>query len=222
MSQRELKALTAEAGKGSLTREKRLRSGRTRTSRDDAMNEEGSKELEELQRQLREARDELEEKSQELADAQRSLGDAQGEAEAERRRGRELENELRTSTLQAEVDKLRALEALRVKFDAEREQLRDDRAQDGARFKEWKDAAIAEKEKLTEQVQRLKEELEKARSKSRSRSSSESGSSEGHTPEGPDTRPSSSLEDPAHDHSPKGDGHIHGHEESDDRTPQRR
>ena len=70
MSQRELKALTAE---GNLTQEKRLRSGKVRTSRDDAMVEEGSKELEELQTQLLEARAKLEEKSQELADAEQSL-----------------------------------------------------------------------------------------------------------------------------------------------------
>ena len=76
--------------------------------------------------------------------------------------------------LQAELDKLKALETLREKFDAEREQLRDDRAQDGARFQEWKDAAMAQREKLTEQVRRLKEELDKARSKSRSRSRSRS------------------------------------------------
>ena len=65
-----------------------------------------------------------------MTDAQQSLSDAQEEAEAERRRAKELENELRTSRLQAEIDKLRALETLREKFDAEREQLRDDRAQD--------------------------------------------------------------------------------------------
>ena len=197
MSQRELKALTAETGKEGLTREKRLRSGRVRTSRDDAMNEEGSRDL---RGRLQAA---LEEKSRELAGAQQRLSDAQEETEAERRRAKELENELHTSTLQAEVDKLRALEALREKFDAEREQLRDDRAQDGARFREWKDTAIAEKEGLTEQVRQLKEELEKARSKWRSRSSSESGGSEGHTPEGPDARASRSPEEPAHDHAPR-------------------
>ena len=129
MSQCELKALTAEAGKGSLTREKRLRSGRIRTSRDDAMNEEGSKVLEELQTQLLEACAKLKEKGQELADAQQSLSDAQEEAEAQRQHAKDLENELRTSRLQAEIDKLRALEMLREKFDAEREQLRDDHAE---------------------------------------------------------------------------------------------
>ncbi len=97
-----------------------------------------------------------------MTDAQQSLSDAQEEAEAERRRAKELENELRTSRLQAEIDKLRALETLREKFDAEREQLRDDRAQDGARFKAWKDTAVAEREALTEQVRQLKEELTKA------------------------------------------------------------
>ena len=148
------------------------------------------------------------------------MSDAQEETEAERRRAKELENELHTSTLQAEVDKLRALEALREKFDAEREQLRDDHAQDGGRFKEWKDTAITEKE-LTEQVRQLKEELEKLRSKSRSRSSSKStsGGSEGHTPESPDARASRSPDEPVHDHSPDGgDDHTHGHEGSDDHT----
>ena len=128
------------------------------------MDGEGPKELEELEKQLLEARAELEEKCQ-------LLSDAQEEAKAERRRAKELEDELRTSTLQAEVYKLRALETLREKFDAEREQLREDRAQDGARFKEWKNGAIAEREELTEQARRLKEELEKARSKLRLRSS---------------------------------------------------
>ena len=65
MSQCELKALTE---KGDLTR---LRSGRLRTRRDDAMAEEGPSELEELQTQLQEARDRLEAQSRELADAQR-------------------------------------------------------------------------------------------------------------------------------------------------------
>ena len=64
MSQRELKALTAETGKEGLTREKRLRSRRVRTRRDDAMNEEGSRDPEELRGQLLDA---FEEKSRELA-----------------------------------------------------------------------------------------------------------------------------------------------------------
>ena len=149
MSQRELKALTE---KGDLTQEKRLRSGRLRTRRDDAMAEEGSSELEELQTQLQEARARLEAQSRELADAQRGMSDAQSEAESARQRADELENELRATALQAELDKLRALETLREKFDEEREKLRDDRAQDGARFSEWKATADAEKGELTEQV----------------------------------------------------------------------
>ena len=97
------------------------------------MGEEGSKELEELEElQLLEAHAKLEEKSQELADAQKSLNDTQEEAEAERRRAKELENELRTSMLQVELDKLKALETLKEKFNAERKLLRDHRAQDGA------------------------------------------------------------------------------------------
>ena len=147
------------------------------------------------------------------------MSDAQEEAEAERRRAKELENELRTSRLQAEIDKLRALEMLREKFDAQREQLRDDRAQDGARFKEWKDTVVAEREVLTEQVRQLKEELTKARSKSRSRSSSEleSGSSESHTPEDLGARTSSvePARDPSHE---GGDGHTSTHEDGDDHT----
>ena len=87
------------------------------------------------------------------------MNDTQEEAEAERRRAKGLKNELRTSTLQAEADKLRALQTLREKFDAEREQLRDDRAQDAARFKEGTNKAIAKREEL---VRREKEELEKA------------------------------------------------------------
>ena len=68
MSQCELKALIE---KGDLTQEKRLRSGRLRARRDDAMAEEGLSELEELQTQLREARARLKAQSRELADAQR-------------------------------------------------------------------------------------------------------------------------------------------------------
>ena len=92
------------------------------------MDTEGSRELEELQEQLREARAKLEGKSQELIDAQPSLSYAQEEAEEAKQRAKELENELHTSMLRAEVDKLKAIETLREKFDMEREQFRDDRA----------------------------------------------------------------------------------------------
>ena len=186
------------------------------------MAEEDSSELEELQTQLQEARARLEAQSRELADAQRGMSDAQSEAEAARQRAEELENELRATALQAELDKLRALETLRGKFDEEREKLRDDRAQDGARFSEWKATADAEKGELTEQVRQLKEELEKAKSKPRSRSRSGS-SSEGHTPEdtggrGPPTEPARSGHTPD-----SGDGHApdarDGHTHDDDVTP---
>ena len=73
MSQRELKALTTESREGSPTQEKRLNCGKIRASGDDAMDGEGSRELEELQEQLREAHAKLEEKSQELVEAQQSL-----------------------------------------------------------------------------------------------------------------------------------------------------
>ena len=77
------------------------------------------------------------------------------ESETARQRAYELENELRTTALQAELDKLRALETLREEFDEECEKLRDDHAQDGARFTEWKATADAEKGELTEQVWQL-------------------------------------------------------------------
>ena len=149
------------------------------------------------------------------------MSDAQSEAKAARQRTEELENELRATALQAELDKLRALETLRENFDEEREKLRNDRAQDGARFSEWKVMADAEKGELTEQVRQLKEELEKARSKPRFRSRS-GNSSEGHTPEdtggrGPPTEPAHSghTPDTGDGHAPDvRDGHTH-----DDVTP---
>ena len=113
---------------------------------------EDQSQLEELKALLSQTQTQLEKKSRELTDAQLSSNNAQEEPEAQRRRADGLENELRSCKLEAEVEKL---ENLRRKFDTEHEQLREDRAQDGVRFVEWKAAMTSEKEKLEEQVQQL-------------------------------------------------------------------
>ena len=171
---------------------------------------EDQSQLEELKALLSQTQTQLEKKSRELTDAQLSSNNAQEEAEAQRRRADGLENELRTCKLEAEVEKLRELETLRRKFDAEREQLREDRAQDGVRFVEWKAAMTSEKEKLEEQVQQLKGQLEK--SQSESQPSSKEGGGGGHSPDEPDHTPEEPARSGSGDHSHSSDG-DHAHRE---------
>ena len=98
----------------------RLRSARTGMCEESV---ELSKQLRELQEKLMEVEAKLAQESQELANVRERAARAQQEAERERHRAESLEAELRTVRLEAEVDKLCEIEAIRTQFDGERDRL---------------------------------------------------------------------------------------------------
>ena len=127
----------------------RLRSVRTGMCKE---NVELSKQLRELQEKLEEVEAKLARESQELAEVQERAARGQQEAERERHRAESLEAELRTVRLEAEVDKLREIEAIRTQFDGERERLNTARECDATRFDEWRIRMETEKRRLEEQL----------------------------------------------------------------------
>ena len=106
-------------------------------------------EIEELRQQLERTQAQLDRTQGELASREKELGGA-------RESVTRLEAELRTVGMEAELYKLRAVEALRTELDMERKQIRADREVELARFKEWKEELLAEKADLKRQVERYK------------------------------------------------------------------
>ena len=86
---------------------------------------EGNTELEQLRAELARAQAQLTEQQDELTAARSKLADADSEAAWAKERVKELETELDTTTLRAEVEKLREVDAVRKEFDIERKQLRE-------------------------------------------------------------------------------------------------
>ena len=115
-------------------------------------NGELSKQLRELQEKLAEVEAKLAQESQELAEVQERAARGQQEAEREHHRAESLEAELRAVKLEAEVDKLREIEAIRTQFDGGRERLNTARECDATRFDEWRIGMETEKRRLEEQL----------------------------------------------------------------------
>lgn len=115
-------------------------------------NAELSKQLRELQEKLMGVETKLAEESQELANVQERAARAQQEAERERHRAESLEAELRAVRLEAEVDKLREIEAIRTHFDGEGDRLSTARERDAIRFDEWRIGLETEKRRLEERL----------------------------------------------------------------------
>ena len=115
-------------------------------------NAELSKQLRELQEKLAEVKAKLARQSQELAEVQERAARGQQEAERERHRAESLEAELRAVRLEAKVDKLREIEAIRTQFDGERERLNTARECDATHFNEWRIGMETEKRRLEEQL----------------------------------------------------------------------
>ena len=121
MSKRELKALNVELSSEST--ESRLRSGTLRTVERRIMNgHEGNEELEKLREELARAQTQLAEQQEELTATKTKLLDAEDKAVSAYDRAKELEVELNTARLQAEIDKLREVDAVRKEFAIERKQ----------------------------------------------------------------------------------------------------
>ena len=133
MSQRELKDLLRATESRELTTEG-LRSGTTRTTTL-AMDSDSS-ELEKTKERLAEALAELATRNAELERAKVGRESAEEEARTASEQVSRLEADLRRSTLEAEVVKLREVEALRKDFDVERRFLREDREREAASLKE--------------------------------------------------------------------------------------
>ena len=157
MSNRELRGLDFETRE--LT-QGRLRSGTTMAS------ETSQAELEELKQQLETVQGQLDSKEQELG----------------RERGKviELESEVRSISMEAEIDKLRALEDLRRDLDRERRQMREDREMELTRFYEWREELLAEKVELKYQLEQYRKRIRESSS-----SGGEGGGSGVNTPVGP-------------------------------------
>ena len=157
MSKRELKSLNVELTSDS--RESRLRSGTHRTivsiEKRTMGDHKGKTELEQLRAELARAQAQLTEQQDELTAARSKLADADSEAAWAKERVKELETELDTTTLRAEVEKLREVDAVRKEFDIERKQLRE---LDAARVTELKASMSTEKERLLKRVDELEKQ----------------------------------------------------------------
>ena len=123
MTQRELRALDFE--KRELLAVSELRSGTTRSGAVEMDSERYEEALKELRLQLAQTRAELSSREQELLVSHQEVA--------------QLGSKLQTMELQAEVEKLRAVEVLRKEMDLERMQWRKERDVELARYREWKD-----------------------------------------------------------------------------------
>jgi len=188
MSKRELKALPFE--RRELLGESRIRAGDIMSSETEL--EEWRQQLERTQAQLDRTQVELTSKEKELEGARESMN--------------RLKAELRTASMEAELDKLRTMEALRKDLDMERKQLREDRELELARFKEWKEELLAEKADLRQQVEHYK----------KVRGSSSSGDEKSEPSMG---SPPGSIVDLASPGGAATSGSDHTHAYDDDHTP---
>ena len=217
MSKRELKALNVELSSEST--ESRLRSGTLRTVERRIMNgHEGNEELEKLREELARAQTQLTEQQEELTATKTKLLDAEDKAVSAYDRAKELEVELNTARLQAEIDKLREVDAVRKEFAIERKQLRE---LDAARATELKAGMAAAKEGLLKRISELEKQLAEG-----ARVSPSSGSGEPERMLERDGAHGKGGTDPAHDGpgasddvegpgSGGGDDHTHEGRESD-------
>ena len=85
----------------------------------------GHEELEKLREELARAQAQLSEQQEELTATKTKLLDAENKVVSAYGRAKELEVELSTAKLQAEVEKLREVDAVRNEFAIERKQLRE-------------------------------------------------------------------------------------------------
>ena len=144
MTQRELRALDFE--KRELLAVSELRSGTTRSGAVEMDSERYEEALKELRLQLAQTQAELSSREQDLLVSHQEVA--------------QLGSKLQTMELQAEVEKLRAVEALRKEMDLERMQWRKERDVELARYREWKDAIQSEKEELKQCVEQYQRQLE--------------------------------------------------------------